>query len=58
MNMIDHTIDYYEFMFFVLNNTRDILVKFFPKFISNQVISSLDSKDYMNVNLCICICHY
>ena len=55
--MIRHSIDDYWLLILSFNDTCDVFVKLILPWFSNEVFSSFDRKDNLDVQLWICSCH-
>ena len=57
VNMVPDTVDSEEFLVLVPNDTRDKFVELFLVLGSQNILPTLNSKNHLNIDLRICICH-
>jgi hypothetical protein len=55
--MVLHAVNPEEFLVFVSNDARDKFVEIFLMIGSQKILPSLDSKNQLDIDLRICICH-
>jgi len=58
MGMVGHAINCKHFMLVALSNTGNIFLKVLSKMFTDQRVSVLDSKNVLDIQLGIGICHF